>query len=182
MRIGNEGGFSCATVRANTLVGSFMNQSDSRNFVCRFLLVVFFGGVTVMSSGCSTMTSMTSKPLPVDREMADSSYGTFAVEVHSNFGSPRQYKGQLNGTKTISDALTEAKAVKRYQTLDIEVLRVVEKNGKSRGLRMPVDFDPQASGPSPEQDYALLDGDRIVVKPKQAGGLVKMLSAVMGSR
>ena len=128
------------------------------------------------------MTSMAGKPLPVNKEMTDSNYGSFAVEVHSGFGTPRQYKGQLNGTKTISDALAEAKAVKRYQAPDVEVLRVVENNGKSRGLRMPVDFDSQVGGPSPEQDYALVDGDRIVVKPKQAGGLVKMLSAVMGSR
>ena len=146
------------------------------------MLVVLFAGAAIMSSGCSTMTSMTGKPLPVSKETAESSYGTFAVEVHSSFGNPKQYKGQLVGTKTISDALAEANAIKRHQAPEIEVLRVVEKNGKSRGLRMPVDFDAKTGGPSPEQDYALLDGDRVIVKPKQAGGLVKMLGAVMGSQ
>jgi len=157
-----------------------MDQSYSRNHVYSSFLLALVVGMTALSSGCSTMTSMRGTELPVSGE-AEKGYGNFAVEIHSNFGSPRQYKGTLSGTKTISDALAEAKAVKRYQSLDIEVLRVVEKDGNSRGLRMPVDFDTRTGGPSPEQDYALLDGDRVIVKPQQSSGLVKMLSSVIGS-
>ena len=107
--------------------------------------------------------------------------GTYSVEMYSVVGKPKQYKGVLTGSTTVSQALAEAGAAKKRSSLDIEVLRIVEHKGVNRGLRMPIDFNPKTGAPSPEQDYALLDGDRIVVKPKQASGLTKMLGAIAGN-
>ena len=88
----------------------------------------------------------------------------------------------LTGTKTVSEALAESGSIKKYNSYDIEVLRVVQHKGVDRGLRMPIDFDAKRGGPSPEQDYALLDGDRIVIKPQQQSGLVKILGSLTNTR
>ena len=156
-----------------------MDQSYSQNRIYSSLFLVAVLAVTTLSTGCSTMTSVTGKDLPLSEKAA---YGSFTVETHSNFGSPKQYQGTLSGTKTISEALAEASAIKKFQDPDVEVLRIVEKDGVSRGLRMPVDFDARIGGLTPEQDYALLDGDRVIVKPTQSSGLVRMLGAVMGNK
>jgi len=57
---------------------------------------------------------------------------------------------------------------------------VVTKDGVSRGLVMPVRYDPKSRSIPPEQDYALLDGDRIVVKPGSGSSVLKVLSSITG--
>ena len=156
-----------------------MDHSYTQNRIYSSLFLVAILAVTTLSTGCSSMTSLMGKPLPDSQKAA---YGSFTVETQSSFGSPKQYQGTLNGSKTISQALAEANAIKKFQTPEVEVLRVVEKDGKSRGLRMPIEFDSRVGGPKPEQDYALLDGDRIIVKPKQGNGVVRMLGAAMGNK
>ena len=95
--------------------------------------------------------------------------------MHPNLGSPKKYDGTLVAGDTVSAALVKAGAIKKFRSMDIEILRIVEKDGRNRGLRMPVIYESHLKAPAPEQDYALLDGDRIVVKPKESGSLVQML-------
>lgn len=159
-----------------------MNQSNRRR---QFLFsAALIAGTMLLSlgSGCSTVTSMVGKPLPVEDSQMAAARGTYSVEMYNKFGQPRQFKDALTGNTTVSDALQKSGAIKKFTDLDVEILRIVEHKGKSRGLRMPVEFDSGRGGPSPEQDYALLDGDRIVVKPKSNNGLVKMVGAMMGNR
>ncbi len=126
------------------------------------------------------MTSLTSKELPVDASVA-SANGSYSVEMHPNFGAPKQYNGQLTGSTTVSEALAESGAVKKFRSMDVEILRVVEHKGKSRGLRMPVKYERRLKGAASNQDYALLDGDRVVVKPMGGGSLMKMVGAIAGA-
>ena len=104
------------------------------------------------------------------------------MEMHSSFGQPKQYKDQLTAGITVSEALRKSGAIKKFRSMEVEILRVVEKNGKSRGLRMPIDYQSNLRGPTPEQDYALLDGDRVVVKPDDSSTIVSMLGAMIGAR
>jgi len=121
--------------------------------------------------------------IPVDESVSKVApgQGSYSVEMHPNMGSPKQYKGALTAGDTVSVALKKAGAIKKFRSMDIEVLRIVEKDGKNRGLRMPVIYETRLKAPAPEQDYALLDGDRVIVKPKESGSLVKMLGNMMGS-
>jgi hypothetical protein len=66
--------------------------------------------------------------------------------------------------------------------MEVEILRVVQHKGQSRGLRMPVKYQRHLMGPTPEQDYALLDGDRIVVKPAGGSAITKVLSSMVGGQ
>ncbi|WP_075081999.1 hypothetical protein [Mariniblastus fucicola] len=156
-----------------------MNQSHSRRHISSTLFLAI-ASICAMSTGCSTMTSITGNALPVEPAAVSSPNGSYTVEMHSNFGAPKQYKGTLDGSTTVSDALTNAGAIKKHRAMDVEILRVVEHQGKSRGLRMPVNYETRLGGPKPEQDYALLDGDRVVVKPKESSSIVKMISTVAG--
>lgn len=65
--------------------------------------------------------------------------------------------------------------------MEVEILRIVEHKGRSRGLRMPVTYERNSKGPTPEQNYALLDGDRVVVKPQGGIGVTKLISAAIGA-
>lgn len=179
MTVGNEGGFSSADHPHIALVDRPMNQTNHRNQLHLSAALIAATMIMLLGSGCSTVTGLVSKPLPVEDANLAAARGTYSVEMHSNFGQPRQYKGALTGTTTVTDALAKAGAVKKFRDLDVEILRIVEHKGHNRGLRMPIEFDSATGTPSPEQDYALLDGDRIVVKPKQSSGLVKMVGAMM---
>ncbi len=155
-----------------------MNHSNHRN---RLVIAVGFAAAMLLSlnTGCSTFNSLVSQPLPVEDTQMAAARGTYSVEMHNTFGKPKQYKGALTGTTTVSEALEKAGAIKRFTDLDVEILRIVEHKGANRGLRMPIEFDSGSGSPSPEQDYALLDGDRIVVRPKENSGLVKMVGAII---
>lgn len=180
MTIRNEGGFIGADDPRIKLMGSLMNQSNTRSQVFSSLFFLALVSMSIMSTGCSTMTSLTNQSLPVDGSaVAANANGTYSVEMHPNFGSPKQYKGVLTGGTTVSEALSKSGAVKKFRSMDVEILRIVEHKGRNRGLRMPVNYQGQ-TGPDPSQDYALLDGDRIVVKPKESSSIVKMIGSVVG--
>lgn len=164
-------------------MGSLMNQSLSDfNFLkSSFLFAIV--SVCIITTGCSTTTPLTSKPIPVvDSAVAAVPRGTYTVEMHPNLSAPKRYQGALTGNTTVSEALAESGAVKKFRSMEVEILRKVEQNGKTRGLKMPIDYQTNRKGPSPEQDYALLDGDRIVVRPKETSSILKMAAAVMGAR
>lgn len=154
-----------------------MNQSISYCCVSRILAVVAVASLSLFCSGCSTMTSMTDQTLPVETVSAN---GSYSVEMHPTIGAPKQYKGSLTGNTTVSEALEKSGAIKKFRSMDVEILRVVEHEGRSRGLRMPVEYETRSRGPAAHQDYALLDGDRVVVKPRNSGSLLKMLGNAVG--
>jgi hypothetical protein len=160
-----------------------MNQSPTRTSVirislCKSIALLAIVALSISATGCSTMTSLTNTELPVDAAAAGN--GSYSVEMHPNFGSPKQYKGTLTGSTTVSEALTKSGAIKKFRGMEVEILRVVEHKGKSRGLRMPVKYQRSLMGPTPEQDYALLDGDRIVIKPDGGSSITKVLSSMVG--
>lgn len=130
-----------------------------------------------LSSGCATLDSLTSQTVPISENSIN---GKYTVEMHSTFGKVNPFKGSLTGSTTVSEALAESGAIKKYRAMDVEILRVVEHEGRSRGLRMPVEYSTSSREVPSHQDYALVDGDRIVVKPNSNGSLVKMLSSLTG--
>jgi len=158
-----------------------MNQSPRDNKFLSALILFAAAAVTTLSSGCQTFNSQ-GKPLPTEQAALAADRGSYSVETYAYVGQPKQFKGKLTGTTTVSEAIAESGSVKKYANLDVEVLRIVEHKGRNRGLRMPVQFNPKTGTLSPEQDYALLDGDRIVVKPKQNSGLTKVIGTVLGGK
>lgn len=152
-------------------------MDNSFRFSINLLSAALLIATLTLSSGCATLDSLTSQTVPIT---ADSANGKYTVEMHTTFGKVIPFKGGLSGSTTVSEALAASGATKKYRSMEVEVLRVVEHEGRSRGLRMAVDFDPASKLVIGHQDYALVDGDRIVVKPSSNGSLVKMLNSMTG--
>ncbi len=150
-------------------------QIPSATLSCHALLCLL-AGVFISLSGCSTL-SLGSPGKPIAPGDAT---GGYTVEMHSSFSGIKGYKGSLDGNTTVSDALMASGATKKYRSMEVEVRRVVKKNGASRGLVMPVRYEPKTRNIPPEQDYALKNGDRVVVKPASGSSVLKVLSSLSG--
>jgi len=132
--------------------------------------------LTISFSGCSTLsTKGGDRAMPT---MAAESEGSYRVELEGNFGKKSVYTGQLTKPTTVQMALEESGAIQKLRNLDVWILRVVAESGQP--LKMDVRFDPAKKVIAPEQDYAILPNDRIVVKPKSDNMLDKMLESVGG--
>jgi protein involved in polysaccharide export with SLBB domain len=95
----------------------------------------------------------------------------YQVEMANMVGRPQIYEGQLEKNMTVQQALEKSGAIRRYRKMDVSIMRVVEETGQP--LKLVVNYNGAKRLVSPEQDYALLPGDRVVVEP--AVGLLDRL-------
>jgi hypothetical protein len=87
----------------------------------------------------------------------------YVVEMANMMGQSTTYEGQLEENMTVQTALVRSGATRRYRNMEIAILRTVEGTGYP--LRMVVRYSPAQRMVVPEEDYALLPGDRIYIKP-----------------
>lgn len=104
--------------------------------------------------------------------------GAYRVEMSNMFGSPAIYDGVIDGPITVQTALEQSGAIGKYRNMDVSILRIVEETG--RPLKMVVDYMPSKKMVRPEQDYAIMPGDRIIVQPQQNGMLERLSSSTKG--
>lgn len=84
---------------------------------------------------------------------------------------------------TVQDALEKSNVMKKHRSMDIEVLRVVETaDAGPRGLRMKVMYVPGEKSVIAEQNYALHDGDRIVITPISNDPVSKVVTLLNGGK
>ena len=122
--------------------------------------------ILAFSTGCASFANF-----GAGRERKDSgnSGQHYQVEMSNMVGMPTVYEGQLEKDMTVQGALERSGAIRRYRKMDVSVLRVVEGSGQP--LKMVVQYNPGKKMVSPEQDYALLPGDRVIVQPSR--GLIE---------
>jgi hypothetical protein len=140
-----------------------------------YRVVGLLGIILILHSGCSSFSGLNRV---FDRSLdqaTNNSQGTYRVEMGNMFGSPSIYEGQIDGPITVQTALQKSGAVNRYRNMDISVLRIVEETG--RPIKMVVDYQPSKKSVRPEQDYAILPGDRIIIQPQQNGMLERLTSS-----
>ncbi len=121
------------------------------------------------------MNSLTGKTLPADAPV-EKSAGKYVVELRAMMQKPVVYEGELDGPVTVQTALDRSGATKKFRNMEITILRVVAETG--RGLKMPVKYSPAKKMVTPEQDYAILPNDRIVVEPSANNTLAKMVNSL----
>lgn len=140
-------------------------------FACLSALIVVCG-----LSGCSTFGLNTANQMT---EIPTNATNLYRVEMHANNGEPTIHDGVITALSdgspfTVQSALEDSGAIDRFKRMEINVYRKVE--GSSRGLKMPVTYEPGRDAVRVDQDYALHPGDRIIVKPiKQS-----ILSVIQG--
>jgi hypothetical protein len=123
-----------------------------------FVIALLIGPLGCLS-GCSTLSNLNG---PSQTPIAAPSAGTYQVELSGGFSKESVYKGTLDGPITVQTALERSGAIKKFRDMDVTILRVVEESG--RGLRMPIEYLPGKKWVSPENDYAILPNDRILVE------------------
>jgi len=135
----------------------------------------WLGIILALNLGCSSFPGWNRV---FDRSLdqaTTNSQGAYRVEMGNMFGSPTIYDGSIDGMITVQTALERSGAVNRYRHMEISVLRIVEETG--RPIKMVVDYQPSKKSVRPEQDYAILPGDRIVIQPQQNGMLERLTSS-----
>lgn len=134
--------------------------------------------LVVISSGCSSMAMFNGEKLPTDPSLVNPNTKTYSVAMKKDFGKPTVYTGNFDKPITVQQALEDSGAIKQFRSMEVNLIRKLPKSGKP--LTMPVDYQARKKRVRPEQDYALHDGDRILVQPKQGGSfgnVIKMLGA-----
>jgi len=136
---------------------------------------LFCLGVLTMSSGCSALnfSASQSEVTPIARE---DSRGLYQVEMSGGFAKAATFQGAIDGDLTVQDALDRSGAIDRFRSMDVMVYRVVEKSGQP--LKLPVVYSPRKKSVSPEQDYAIHPGDRIIVQSKSNNAIDKLVDTL----
>ena len=129
-------------------------------------------GVCLVAAGCASFPAAGWNNSDRMTSAQEASQGAYRVEFTNLFGRASYYDGQIDGPITVQTALERSGATKKYRNMEVAVLRVTEDT--QRPLRMVVDYLPGKKMVRPEQDYAILNGDRITVSPSSNNLLDKL--------
>ena len=150
-------------------------ETDSPFSMIFCLLWLGLLGWTVASSGCASLPTLGSKSVPTSNK---NSVGQYRVEMSGGFGGASVYDGTLDGPHTVQTALEQSGAIKKYRNMNVTIWRVVEETGQP--LKMATRYEPRKKAITPDQDYALMPGDRIVVEMTSNSLIDKMVDSASG--
>ena len=102
---------------------------------------------------------------------------TYQILFVPHEGKAEQVTRTLSGTMHIQQALEQAGAHKKFRRIEVELVRPLPQGGFHR---IPCDYDRANKQITPEFDYALLPGDRIVVKEDPSTIIDDMLTSALG--
>ena len=134
------------------------------------------------STGCSSLPSALSpgglfnEPVSAPVSTAQPQY---LVDMTSNF-SQKQYRGNIGSGATVQTAIEESGALKKFRSMDVTVVRKIE--GVFQPLKMTCLYNANKRMITPETDYALKHGDRILITPQSQNQLLQALGTLTESR
>jgi len=140
--------------------------------------VVFLASASFLvlaSSGCSFFAAGPSGGTQLVKQGADGP--SYTVEYHPHKRRGWQKKFPMSGPTYVTGALEQAGAMKKLGDMNVSVIRNVE--GSNRTVAMAV--TRKGRGVSPNTDYALHDGDRIVIKEDVSSPVDKLLDFLPAS-
>ena len=101
-----------------------------------------------------------------------SSFGHYTVEVQNAYGVKQRAKFELRQGMFIQDALRESKALDQFNFMKIKLRRPTAD--PMRFLPLDIEFNPEYRRIEPINDYALHDGDYIIIRQQATGELDEM--------
>lgn len=102
---------------------------------------------------------------------------TYQVIFVPKEGQPEQIQRTLSGQMHIQEALEQVGAAKKFRRIQVELVRPLPSG---QFHRIPLDYDLGTKQLTPEFDYALLPGDRIIVKEDPSTIVDDMLQSALG--
>ena len=143
---------------------------DATTRLMRLALPLALLALPLAFAGCSSLGAHSAKGSISDDSLslaaADSqptgAQSQFAVEYHftKDKQKPQAIERPLTGALHVQEALEQTGALKKFRRCEIAIVRRLP-NGM--GHKIPVDYDRNVKRVTPEFDYALLPGDRLIV-------------------
>jgi len=138
--------------------------------------------ISCLSTGCASLgkTSLFgAKAEVVKGENADvpssaAPAGKFIVEMRTVGGKATASEHTISGPLNAHDALVQAKATKEFRRMKIELVRPLPSGGWHR---MPIEFDRSIKRITPDTDYAILPGDRLIVTEDASNIMTDMMDS-----
>ena len=159
--------------------------------VVRFL---YFTAIIGILSGCSTTGNneqimrapnellsektemMQLAAQQVTYQTPQSAFGHYTVEIQNAYGVKQRAKFELRNGMFLQDALRESKVLDQFNFMTIKLRRPTED--PMRFLPLEIEFNPEFRRIEPINDYAIHDGDYIIVRQQATGELDEMLNGL----
>ncbi len=134
--------------------------------------------MVLLLSGCTVTNPGADKglPLPDVAAMAPQAGPTaqITMEIHAVGEKPEFGQIQLNNGVTVQQTLEQAKLVKRFRRMNIQVMRPA---GDQRA-KLDVKYDHTKGSVNPLYDYVLHPGDHLIVAEDPASSLDDMFGSL----
>lgn len=146
----------------------------------RLSLLTLVALVTLASSGCTSFRPSQLDVLGVfaPRRPSPPAPGepAYTVVTVPSLGRVEEFAVPYDKAITVQEALQQTGAMYHFAQADIYIERMVPKAGKSH--KLTVTYDTVAGRVSPETDYAIYPGDRLVVREDRTTLLEKTLDGI----
>lgn len=147
--------------------------------------MVLLGLVFVASTGCSMLGKGPDSKLGA--ELTKPALGAitpgqqpakYTVIFQPDKGSPQGAERSLTESITLQQALEQAGAFKKFRRIEVELVRSLPNGGIHR---IPCEYDRKTKRMNPEFDYALLPGDKLLVKEDTSTIIDDMIETAGGT-
>jgi hypothetical protein len=106
--------------------------------------------------------------------------GTCTVELRTRTRRPQTLEVPLSDQTRVQDVLDASRATSKFRNLDVFILRPTPQASEPM-LKLGCRFDHKARRIVLETDYAVLPGDRVVVREDTSVGVEKLVGMLLGS-
>ncbi len=107
------------------------------------------------------------------------SAATCTVELRMNARRTKTVDVPLAEDTRVQDVLDASRATSEFRNLDVVILRPTPEASEPI-LKLACRFDHRKRQIGWESDYAILPGDRVMVREDPSGGFDKVMSSVLG--
>jgi len=112
----------------------------------------------------------------VTYQTPQSAFGHYTVEIQNAYGVKQRAKFELRNGMFLQDALRESKVLDQFNFMTIKLRRPTED--PMRFLPLEIEFNPEFRRIEPINDYAIHDGDYIIVRQQATGELDEMFNGL----
>lgn len=131
----------------------------------------------ILASGCASMPRLPFPLAGVEKDAGDeASASNIAVEMRSSGGKSVVKSVPLTEDLHVGDALARSGALKRFNRVNVHVIRA---SPSGELAKLNVVMAPNRKQVRAEHDYLLREGDRILVKESDEGGLGELMSSLL---
>lgn len=92
-------------------------------------------------------------------------------------GTPERVERALSEPLTVQQILEQTGGIKKYRRIEVELIRQLPSGGFHK---IPCEYDRKTRKINPEFDYALMPGDKVIVKEDKSTLIDDMLQSTSG--